>query len=275
MVDITDIREKWNLFDESTSVPLIIYHPLSPFKGQKYPFPVESIDVFPTINDLLGVQFDRKRLYADKTFVPLSGKSLAPVILGQQFKSRSKKTNSLVQSRGVNEMPYLNHTFSITQTWRCSDLEASKKDPRKDITVSVNHHPWDCCNLDTKAKDFSNIVSVMGYGMRTVDFRYNAYIHVLRPHRIPDFSKPLYGEELYDHRGDKEGDLGTKETINLAYDPLFESIVTEYREKLRHFLYNEVVFLNLTTTFAKKFSGHVGGAKGGGRKGFGGLRGNQ
>jgi arylsulfatase A-like enzyme len=37
--------EKWSLFDESTHVPLMIYHPDSPYKGRHYPEPVELIDV--------------------------------------------------------------------------------------------------------------------------------------------------------------------------------------------------------------------------------------
>eukprot|EP01042_Synura_sphagnicola_P000038 gene38-38_t len=53
--------EKWTLFDESTRVPLLIHHPQSPFQGMHYTKPVELLDIFPTINDLLGV----RRAYND------------------------------------------------------------------------------------------------------------------------------------------------------------------------------------------------------------------
>ena len=81
-------REKWSLFDESTRVPLLIHHPLSPFKGMHYPEPVELIDIYPTLNDILGAPFNKQEVckFSSPTgihkCVPLQGKSLAPVILG-------------------------------------------------------------------------------------------------------------------------------------------------------------------------------------------------
>ena len=116
--------EKWSLFDESTHVPLIIHHPQSPFKGQRYPYPVELIDVFPTVNDILGVKFNRKEIYGNdpkepgyRKFIPLQGKSLAPVVMGREFKFRAKRGTNFVQYRG-DLMPYLNRTFAVSQTWR-------------------------------------------------------------------------------------------------------------------------------------------------------------
>ena len=49
------------MFDESTRVPLLIHHPLSPYHGQHYVHPVELVDIFPTINDLVQApDVDRK-----------------------------------------------------------------------------------------------------------------------------------------------------------------------------------------------------------------------
>jgi len=85
------IWEKWSMFDESTRVPLMVYHPLSPFGGQHYTEPVELIDVFPTVIDLLNPPFHREKIYnAPRTrhprkIVPLAGKSLAPMVLGAHW----------------------------------------------------------------------------------------------------------------------------------------------------------------------------------------------
>ena len=194
--------EKWSLFDESTRVPLIIYHPQSPFKGQRYPHPVELIDIFPTINDILGVKFNRKELYKHtgkdvkqhRKFIPLQGKSLAPLVLGRDFRFRAKRSTSLVHYRG-DAMPVLNRTFAISQTWRCAQLHEHKHDPRSKSgtlgnDVPHDFRPWDCCNVDDKVKEIALQVSVMGYAMRTPDYRYIAYIHVLRPHRLPQVPPP-------------------------------------------------------------------------------------
>jgi hypothetical protein len=41
---------------------------LSPFKGQRYTHPVELIDIFPTVNDLVAAPpFDRKKFCVDLT----------------------------------------------------------------------------------------------------------------------------------------------------------------------------------------------------------------
>lgn len=80
--------EKWTLYDEATRVPLIISHPLSIYKGHHYPYPVELVDIYPTINDLLGFSFDRKKdCPAGWACLPLSGKSLAPLILGHNVQA--------------------------------------------------------------------------------------------------------------------------------------------------------------------------------------------
>jgi arylsulfatase A-like enzyme len=267
------IWEKWSLFDESTHVPLIVHHPQSPFKGQRYPYPVELIDVFPTVNDILGVRFDRKKLYhADprdprsaRKFIPLQGKSLAPVVLGRDFKFRSKRSTHFVTYRG-DQMPHLNRTFAITQTWRCAPLSDHLKDPRKSGelgNVQRDFKPWDCCNVDDKPDWIAKQVSVMGYAMRTPDYRYVMYIHVLRPHRLPQFDKPLYAEELYDHRGDTESDLGKRELVNLASEPAFQDVVKAHRAQLMAFLYNEVVYVNISSTFFERETGkHKRKAKG-------------
>ena len=154
------------------------------------------IDIFPTINDILGIKFNRKELYnhpdfnikQQRKFIPLQGKSLAPLVLGRDFRFRAKRSTSMVHYRGEG-MPILNRTFAISQTWRCAQLHEHMLDPRKIGTrqgdVPPDFRPWDCCNIDNKEQEISLQISVMGYAMRTFDYRYIAYVHMLRPHRLP------------------------------------------------------------------------------------------
>ena len=77
------IWEKWTLFDESTRVPLMISHPKSPYQGSHYKSPVELIDIYPTVLDLLQPSYDPKAVCRpDDKCKPLQGKSLAGVVLG-------------------------------------------------------------------------------------------------------------------------------------------------------------------------------------------------
>lgn len=56
------IWEKWSMFDESTRVPLLIHHPQSPHHGMHYSHPVELVDIFPTVTDIVKPpDFDRKK----------------------------------------------------------------------------------------------------------------------------------------------------------------------------------------------------------------------
>ena len=73
-------------------MPLIIHHPDSPFKGKHYPYPVELIDIYPTITDLLSLKFNYddipcKRIDDKQPYKchDLQGKSLARVVLGHKL----------------------------------------------------------------------------------------------------------------------------------------------------------------------------------------------
>ena len=247
-------REKWTLFDESTHVPLMIAHPQSPFKGQHYTHPVELIDVFPTIMDLLGTPFNKNHvygiatggkesMYAIRKFIPLQGKSLAPIVLGRDFKYRNGKTHSKVIFRG-DLMPVMNQTFALSQAWRCAKKQNDRLDSRNDSTISQDTLWWDGCGIDVRDDE----TSLMGYSMRTLGFRYTMYIPFSRPQHLPLWDLPIFSEELYDHRKGYLGDLGHFETVNLASDKNYLSLLEEHRKTLRDFLWNEVVYLNLTRT---------------------------
>ena len=83
------IWEKWTLFDESTRVPLLISHPKSPFQGSHYKSPVELIDIYPTVLDLVQAPYDKNKVCRqDNKCKPLQGKSLAGVILGDDVANK-------------------------------------------------------------------------------------------------------------------------------------------------------------------------------------------
>ena len=274
-------REKWTLFDEATRVPLLIYHPLSPFKGQHYKYPVESIDIYPTVIDLLQAPFAHKKHCPDSTAVvqtctPLQGKSLAPVVLGHAFNTeltkkqiiKDRRSNhlsfadvpSIPKSRrlfqtnenaelplkhqqphhghsghgsagkgkepkelaaavpeyqNVNEIQF-SHDFAITQFWRCLDKNDFNKINMNTGTVvdtvsnvspifgdcSMDEKSW---NTDSKKGTSKNNLMLMGYSMRTVDYRYTAWIHFnsssLTPILDPKHNNSItpHWEELYSH----------------------------------------------------------------------------
>lgn len=106
MFFIAYCRDKWTLFDESTRVPLMIYHPLSPFKGQHFTAPVELVDVYPTVIDLLQAPFiNRKKVCKTEAnsgnlmrCIHNQGKSLAPVILGPNVWSSTRQKVNAKQS---------------------------------------------------------------------------------------------------------------------------------------------------------------------------------
>jgi hypothetical protein len=235
----------------------MIAHPLSPFKGQHYIHPVESIDVFPTINDLLsapinknhifGLTHDGKAKEGSRPFTPLQGKSLAPIVLGSQYKYRTAKANSKVIYDG-DLMPSLNRTFAISQSWRCSSSPEALLDSRVDPSISQNHVRWDACSTEG---DDTKETSVMGYSMRTLDFRYTMYIPFSRPARVPVWNASIFAEELYDHRDGYLGDLGHKETVNVATDIKFKDILEKYRGEMRDFLWHEVIYTTMGSTFAE------------------------
>ena len=293
---------KWTLFDESAHTPLIVHHPLSPFKGQHYSPVVEAIDIFPTIVDLLQAPFDVHKHCPQHDKVvqactPPQGKSLAPVVLGRFWDGSLKKKNSAslieknlwpsplmglysggpaesghrrlgaagaspvvtgygstrylrhgvtahphAESTDVNEITFA-HDFALTQLWRCLPQDQLIKidmSPTGNGLVVADGakpvlHMWQDCamqnwnfNVDAVGKDgvlkpSMNGLMLMGYSMRTVDYRYTAWVDFnsssLEPMRHNASYVPLF-EELYDHRSNSRSepmrDFGVGEWTNLA-----------------------------------------------------------
>eukprot|EP00607_Mallomonas_marina_P008944 CAMPEP_0182422622 /NCGR_PEP_ID=MMETSP1167-20130531/8350_1 /TAXON_ID=2988 /ORGANISM="Mallomonas Sp, Strain CCMP3275" /LENGTH=285 /DNA_ID=CAMNT_0024600815 /DNA_START=12 /DNA_END=865 /DNA_ORIENTATION=- len=227
------IWEKWSLFDESTHVPLMIHHPSSPYKGHHYRDPVELIDIFPTLNELLAVPDNPDTVCTpgenDTNYIyeclPLEGKSLARIILGDQnttsvemseediveatersdrvgagrlrkrwgnAQTSSGETGSTSGKRETGDRKLtqqetssspgvsknLTHTrryvvssslekdFAITQSWRCAKKKHLLSNPHRRKNVWI-----DCQIEDSYNGEGDHQISVLGYSMRTMEYR--------------------------------------------------------------------------------------------------------
>eukprot|EP01038_Epipyxis_sp_PR26KG_P011030 gene11030-14811_t len=264
--------EKWTLFDESTRIPLVIAHPKSPFQGHHYKEPVELIDVFPTVMDL--VRPPKSNCPNDRKCLQLSGKSLAPVILGDQIykanfpdikekfyslpisvtpqviRGNNKTTKSLlVEVKTVSNalaMPILDRTFAISQTPRCTKKSNIKTKQLSTLEIQqqkvhekvVRQAVWGDCDMDYKGKDE---IELMGYSLRTSMYRYTVYFHYFRRNRTTDFIREPYAEELYDHKNETLADFTHRETFNLAIKPVYNNVITNLRSLLVNYIRNNVI----------------------------------
>eukprot|EP01041_Mallomonas_annulata_P006908 gene6908-14023_t len=265
--------EKWSLFDESTRVPLFIHHPLSPFQGKRFVEPVELLDIYPTLLDILGLSKNRTAICEDHKCLPLQGKSLAPVILGDSWGQRlldesdkrngnnkkrtarrrnSRKPKPTSQRRladanfniiplGGNEsysMPMVDKFFAISQLWRCANktlLDAPDRDWDKSL--------WTSCSLfDNYNEKGMEELSIMGYSMRTTEFRYTAWMPFNRTSMGIRWDVPIYDEELYDHRGEALSDFTHLEVVDLAKNYRYRKVLQSHRKSLLIFIRRHVVF---------------------------------
>ena len=55
--------------------------------------------------------------------------------------------------------------------------------------------------------------SLMGYSMRTREYRYNAWFHFSQEHASSDFSRSPVAEELYSHEHDNLGDIANERYV--------------------------------------------------------------
>ena len=207
-------------------------------KGQRYSDPVELIDIYPTLLDLLGAPYNEENIYQPNVLykarrkVPLQGRSLAPFILGQK--------------------PQAPREFALSQVLKCALTRFANYDPRKPFKLSDEdknylryHQQWFDCDISNKTTTLE--VPIMGYSMRTLEYRYNLWLLVDREKLMPMWTVPFIGEELYDHRGESLSDLGLLETENVAAVASYETVLTRMRDRLVAYLRNEVVYVRNTT----------------------------
>lgn len=245
----------------------MIAHPLSPFKGEHYQNPVELVDVFATMRDLLGAPFDQKTIYKGVKHITLQGKSLAPIILGSALyqkyfpRKHSQVKYKLLPELSVNEsdskislgnmMPVLERDYAFTQTARCAkkkDVSSFEREfsgkPRSKTAPRPRRVVWDDCNVDYKGQDE---MSLLGYSIRTPGYRYTAYFHYNKTSFLGkqvqvDLSQPPFQQELYDHKNETLQDFTHRETVNLAYKLAYVNIVSFLKEKIIRFIRREAIF---------------------------------
>lgn len=274
----------------------MIHHPLSPYKGERYPYPVELVDVYPTLNHLLRAPYDKAKVCKDQKCEPLSGKSLARVVLGNEIfnynfpsemvsRGDRNSTNKLtVTSRMLQKkdrkkdrkmklrinrlksaeldtavkttnstMPILDQRFAISQSLRCAEKKwlayAEQNLTRANILEKLRRAPlWNDCDI---TKHDADIVSLLGYAMRTPEYRYIAYFYFDLKYFRVDLTREPYAEELYDHHFEKASSFTHQETVNVITRPKYRQDADQLLQSLKDFI-KTIDFHNQTLNFFPK-----------------------
>ena len=189
-----------SLFDESARVPLIIAHPESPYKGSHVFEPVELVDIFPTVLDLVSSPHVRGKpiMHAHSRAVAhdqaqgqghrkreghhrghhdeLGGKSLASLVVGSKYRLSLHRGRSAHGAGGgiashrhaAQRQGGLHSGFALTQALRCADW-GSSKDPVYYMGSPSTEEAqaaatmWKECDL-SEQKTASNGTSASGLG---------------------------------------------------------------------------------------------------------------
>ena len=233
--------------------------------GQHYTLPVEHVDIYATLNELLKAPYHKKDVCRTGTkCVPLSGKSLAPVLLGAPlYESNFHKKATLGKSvkktynasKQGNMMPRMTHDFAISQILRCAPKdkvdEAAKQQElaltqsestgqRKPMQTQNRNAFWNDCDLNQK--NSPNEVALIGYSMRTSTYRYTAYFYFNKTTERPELNQLPFDQELYDHRNETLADFTHQETVNLARKAQFVPHLQTLRKKLVDYINKEILF---------------------------------
>lgn len=109
---------------------------------------------------------------------------------------------------------------------------------------SSSSSSWASIIASTAADDDHLLISVMGYSMRTEEFRYTSWM-LFDPMALQPVwerqAAPLF-EELYDHRDERLEDFTHRETRNVAGDSSFTSHLLSMRRRMSQFLRYHVVY---------------------------------
>ena len=151
--------------------------------------------------------------------------------------SWNESTSMDANALPLEPLPLLERDFAVTQSWRCAPKKKLTPDPQRRGVF------WtDCSRDDNENEKGRNEVSVMGYSMRTSEFRYTAWVHFNRSIMAASWDKPLFAEELYDHRGETLKDYTHQELENIAQNPSYYSTLVSLRSKLLDYLKVNLVF---------------------------------
>ena len=89
---------------------------------------------------------------------------------------------------------------------------------------------------DNDGDDEEEVVALLGYSMRTLEYRYTAYFLYNRERRRPLLDAEPYEEELFDHKNETAMDFTRREIHNLAYRSIYSGVVQRLRAKLLAFI---------------------------------------
>ncbi|XP_055378876.1 iduronate 2-sulfatase [Condylostylus longicornis] len=177
---------KYSNFEISLRVPFILYSPEFQLKKRKpIKHIIELIDVFPTLIDLANL-------------------SKLP-----KCKTNKKYLKACVEGKSLYKILKNNSKGTLPNI-------ALSQYPRPNI------HPKLKSNTD---KPRLNQIKVMGYSIRTNNFRYTMWIK-FTPKNFTRHWNKIYARELYDHRFDDE------EAINLVNSSFYKQTLTRLENKL-------------------------------------------
>lgn len=250
------------MFDEATRVPLFIYHPDSPFAGKHFSSPVELLDLYPTILDLVRPLKTRKTVcdsVENSVCPPLQGRSLGKIVLGPAYRGShhlQRTRNEMALHKITSNDTHIfdsRLSFAMTQLLKCAPLGSFLLLNETTGSVLNTTAPvrglFDDCNINTKphlwwlhdfphtidAQNSNRIIGLMGYSMRTKFFRFTQWIRfdVVASRILKGYgNRPVY-EELYDHRKESLTDYTHLELINLAHNSSFREIVSIFRRDMQ------------------------------------------
>jgi hypothetical protein len=188
---------------------------------------------------------------SDKTLRALSSKkshSKGKEKESSKDSSQSSKLMTTVPTGPGLIMPKFAHDFAISQVIRCANLRSIPSQltaphrhlnhENKPTTPPVPRSAmWNDC--ETRSHK-ANEMSLLGYSMRTADYRYTAYYpfnrNLQRPNMTAGLTTVPYEEELFDHKNETLSDFTHREITNLAYRPSYAVVITHMRAKLAEFV---------------------------------------
>ncbi len=244
--------------------------------------PLDPVTTKTTDKDLMQM-YVFKHHYCD----PLDGTSLRP-ILKALHEQRADKRHGEVSQLASKLLPI--KEFALTQRINCKSAQAVKKIPRTlSSYASAGYHGntrsradriphemvdpnaahWiDNCPFKVPSAERWPNYGVMGYSLRTQDFRYSAWLLFDVNTYLPLLDTAPLAEELYDHRGVSSSIVdinhiekyvlrpvvGTKELLNLVNSTDEAGFFQRTKRRLRLALYD---FLFFNTTHQHLFQSRV------------------
>ena len=191
-----DSWHKQTNWELATRVPLIIRAPWLPKSMGKDSYAlVELVDLYRTIADLVGA--------------PKPGNDIEGTSFSYLFENPD--LDAYQASEALNKT-----AAAFSQYTRCI----------RNMTVQ-----WD----DNECSSSPTVPALMGYSMRTPEWRYTAWMNWDVSARKALWDKEPYAVELYDHSGDPdiENDFNQCEITNVAKNN--EDVVKELQQKLKDF----------------------------------------